>query len=96
MLPAAPPPVESIVAVRPEALHSAGPVGVDTAGAAAAEVVAVAGREAAGWLAELAELAGEDAGAVEVWACGVPVPQPARKSAAAAAAVVSTSLFVNR
>jgi hypothetical protein len=67
---------------------------VDTTGAAAAELAAVAAAEAAGWLAELA--GEEDAGALDVWACGVPVPQPARKSAAAAAVVVSTSLFVNR
>ena len=49
-------------------------------------------REVAGWLAELAGEAGEDAGVPDVWACGVPAPQPVRKSAAAAAAVVNTSL----
>ncbi len=42
------------------------------------------------------ELAGEDAGVLDVWDCAVPAPQPARKSAAAAAAVVNASLVLIR
>ncbi|KQN88998.1 hypothetical protein ASE96_05075 [Arthrobacter sp. Leaf69] len=82
-------------------MHRAGPAGTDVAGAADEDpgvAVPVAAAEAAGALAPgaLLELAGEDSGVLDVWDCAVPAPHPARKSAAAAAAVVNASLVLNR
>jgi hypothetical protein len=89
--------VESALAVKPAAVHSAGPdwavggvdagddgAGEDSDGAAP---VAFAGLDAlevgvTGWLVD--------------WDCDVPAPQPLSRSAAAAAAVVSTSTFLVR
>jgi hypothetical protein len=85
--------VESVVAVSPAALHRAGPAGAGADEAVAEVSGPAAAPEAAGWLAELA---GEAAGVLDVWACGVPVLQPARKSAAVAAAVVNASLVLIR
>jgi hypothetical protein len=92
-LPAAPPPVESVAAVRPAALHNAGPAAVVAWAAGAAGGGVFVGAADAVWVVELL---GEDAGVLEVWDCGVPPPQPLSRSAAAAAAVVSTRPLVIR
>jgi hypothetical protein len=90
--------VESVLAVKPAALQSAGPDWM--VDCALGGVDAGAGADWAGDAPELFD--GLDAVAVGAtvpladWGCAVPAPQPLSRSAAAAAAVVSTSTFLVR
>jgi hypothetical protein len=93
-LPAAPPPVASVIAVRSDALHVAGPdwgAVFDDGPTADSEAVA----EAVGRLVALSDGLAVDVVAVVAGGCAALPPQPLSRRAAAAA-VVRTSAYLIR
>jgi hypothetical protein len=91
-LPAAPPPVASVVAVRPEDLHSAGPDWGAVCEDGAAED-SVAAPDAVGRLVPLSDGVAVD---VDVGAggCAALPPQPLSRRAAAAAVVRTSACLI--
>ncbi|MNI56779.1 hypothetical protein D3C73_1118010 [compost metagenome] len=98
MLPAAPPPVASVAAVRDAALHSPGAAGAADVAVAEGDGVAVAVAEGGLDVAEadgVEEVGVEEVGGALLLPDGLGLgPQAARRSSAAAAVVVTSPVLM--